>query len=250
MKSVRVSSIAVCLYFICISHLIYGKDRAYNFPIRPGTVEWNNFKNYSERLNAYNVPSEVLDSMSTPHLVKTCLDYPEFRLILTRNNLQQGYDYLKTIFNGFDALEKREDAAKELLMELKRNPPTNINKYNSSLEKGRFSLRRSHIEILLAQYSILSPIDAATKNDILSVCSSNIDTIKNLTRDYGSFHLTLPSLIIGRLLLPRTSAVKSSSSEEHTRIEEFLTTSEGLNSELFEFIMVLSKSKAKTTHHD
>ena len=45
--------------------------------------------------------TKSLQEMNTADLVQTCLNYPEFRLIMTRNSLKQGYEYLKSIFNGF-----------------------------------------------------------------------------------------------------------------------------------------------------
>lgn len=92
--------------------------------------------------------------MNTTDLVQTCLNYPEFRLIMTRNGLQKGYDYLKSIFNGFKELENRIDAGKELLKEYKKLNPEDIKNYDTPFNQGGFSFRFTYIEILIAQRPI------------------------------------------------------------------------------------------------
>lgn len=102
--------------------------------MKPGTEEWKSLKSYDERLNAYNIPIEVLEKMNTKNLVKTCLAYPEFRLIMTRNSIQEGYSYIKFIFNGFAELEKRKDAGCQLINEYRKLKPVEVKNYNELVD--------------------------------------------------------------------------------------------------------------------
>ena len=61
-----------------------GESIVYDFPIQPGTPEWDSLDTYEDRLDAYNIPNSVLKVMNTADLVRTCLSYPEFRLIMTQ----------------------------------------------------------------------------------------------------------------------------------------------------------------------
>ena len=62
------------------------------------------------------MPADVLDSMSTAGLVRTCLDYPMVAsTIVTANSFQDGYDALLRVSNAFKELSQRQDAGKEIL---------------------------------------------------------------------------------------------------------------------------------------
>lgn len=65
------------VFLTVFSGLAQEKDDSYNFPIRPGTEEWISLDSYEARLNAYNIPEDILRNMSTLGLVETCLIYPE-----------------------------------------------------------------------------------------------------------------------------------------------------------------------------
>jgi len=192
------------LVFIIVVNmqLLKGQNlsKAYNYPIKPGTKEWQNLKSYDERLNAYNIPDKLMENMNTADLVQTCLNYPEFRLIMTRNSLQQGYDYLKSIFNGFRELEKRKDSGKELINEHKKLNPADIKNYGSPVERGGFGFKFTYIEILLAQKPILVNLDTENKKRLIEKSISNYETIETMPDEYATFGLISPALVLGRLL--------------------------------------------------
>ena len=87
----------------------------WDYPIKPGSKEWLAVSDFSKRLELLNIPAPLLKKMSTEELVKSCLNYPEYRLIFTRNDLQSGYNFIRSSFNGFVELESRPDAGKELV---------------------------------------------------------------------------------------------------------------------------------------
>lgn len=104
----RKKNLIIVVLFFCFNYLFSQESKTWDYPVKPGTIEWSNLTTYEERLDAYNIPDNLLKNMNTGDLVQTCLNYPEFRLIMTRNSLQQGYDYLKSIFNGFNELKKEK----------------------------------------------------------------------------------------------------------------------------------------------
>ena len=118
-------------------------ELTWNYPVHPGTNNWEKLNSFSERLNAFNIPDSILTKMTTDNLVKTCLAYPWWILITSRDNNQAGYDYLKKVFNGFRELETRKDAGKELLKIYKEMNPGKRLELKTLIEKGRFSLNYS-----------------------------------------------------------------------------------------------------------
>lgn len=107
--------VTIITFLVSITLFSQNIDHTWNYPIKPGTKEWQNLKTPKERINAYNIPDSILYKISTKNLVKSCLNYPDMIVIMHRDDLQSGYNYLKTLFNGFEELEKRPDAGKELI---------------------------------------------------------------------------------------------------------------------------------------
>ncbi|MCD5383067.1 hypothetical protein LR002_03010 [Candidatus Gracilibacteria bacterium] len=176
------------------------QSKAYDFPIKPGTKEWARLDTYEKRLDAYNVPEKLLQNMNTADLVQTCLNYPEFRLIMTRNSLQQGYDYLKSVFNGFSELEKRKDAGTELLKVYEKLNPAEITKYDTPVKRGGFAFEFTYIEIILAQKAVLINLSKKEKVGLIKKSVSDYEIKERMTDNYSPFGLTTPALILGRLL--------------------------------------------------
>ncbi|OQA64132.1 MAG: hypothetical protein BWY38_03073 [Ignavibacteria bacterium ADurb.Bin266] len=218
------------------------QSKVYDFPIKPGTQEWQNLKSYEDRLNAYNIPEKLLINMNTQDLVLTCLNYPEFRLIMTRNSLQQGYDYLKTVFNGFGELEKRKDAGMELLIVYQKLNPSDIINYDTPIKRGEFAFNIKYIEILLAQDSILSNLDKNCKKELIKASISNYEAIKEMPAEYASFGLLTPALVLGRLMYKNNHEDFSTKMLENKNLERFVNDSEILDPETLDYILIYSKN--------
>ena len=145
--------IGILLHFVLINIsmiLAQQKEIVWNYPIKPGTEEWEKLDTYKARLDAYNIPSDILVSISTKELVNTCLSYPEWRLIYTRNTYCAGLAYVGSIFNGFGELLNRTEAADILLAKYKLIDPTKIDKKWSLAEQGRYTFNITYIELLLS----------------------------------------------------------------------------------------------------
>ena len=106
----------IYLLIVIPSFAIAQNERAtWDYPVKPGSKEWLNIADYSKRFELLNIPDNLLKAISTEELVKSCLNYPEFPMVFTRNDLQSGYNFIQSMFNGFVELETRPDAGKELM---------------------------------------------------------------------------------------------------------------------------------------
>jgi hypothetical protein len=240
MNSKKTNSL-VLLILISIQLLGQNQSRIFDFPIKPGTEEWANLKNYSDRLGAYNIPVDLLKNMNTHDLVLTCLDYPEFRLIMTRNSLQLGYDYLKTIFNGFEELEHRSDAAVVLINEFKLLIPEDISTFDNLIEQGRFAMKFTYLGILLAQKSILSNAGYETKKNIVNTMTANYESIEKLPEFYGLFGLTTSTLVLGRLLDIDNYQEFVNDKSMNSKIIDFVDCTTHYDKNIFSKIITLSR---------
>jgi hypothetical protein len=115
--------IMILLLFSFPIILFAQEEVSWDFPIKPGSEEWRQLETYEDKLNSYNIPQEILKIISTEKLVQACLNYPQFGLIFTRNDLQRGYDHIRAKFNGFRELEERDDAGEVLLNIYKKYDP-------------------------------------------------------------------------------------------------------------------------------
>jgi hypothetical protein len=111
LKNLKIILFCQFLAVIVFSPLItraQTEEATWDYPVHMGTEEWNQLNSFSERLNAFNIPDDILTKMTTKNLVKTCLKYPWWILITSRDNNQAGYNYLKSVFNGFRELENEK----------------------------------------------------------------------------------------------------------------------------------------------
>jgi hypothetical protein len=244
--------IPLVLITVVNMQLVQGQNQSkvYDFPIRPGTKEWQNLPSYEERLNAYSIPDKLLENMNTADLVQTCLDYPEFRLIMTRNSLQQGYDYLKSIFNGFRELEKRKDAGAELINEHKKLNPADIKNYGTPVERGGFGFKFTYIEILLAQKPILTNLDTENKKSLIEKSISNYVTIEKMPDDYATFGLLTPALLLGRLLDLNNQSDFTIQKSKNQKLKAFVDYSEIGDTSVLPDIISCSKSYLKQLENE
>lgn len=174
------------------------KQVTWDFPVKPGSTEWRNANSYQERLNLYNIPDKILDSISTRELIRTCLNYPELRLIFTRNDFQSGYSHIFKEFNGFKELESRNDAGKELLNAYKSYNPGYFDKNSTNLEIGYHIIEFTYIELLIAQPNILKNLSETEVNELRIECIRKFKEKKELQEYFGILGLSTTALILAR----------------------------------------------------
>ena len=221
------------------------ESQPYNFPIGPGTEEWAALESYEARLDAYNIPDSILEVMTTADLVETCLHYPEFRLIMTHNSLQQGYDYLRSIFNGFVELEQRPDAGAELISVYLENNPRDINMISGILNKGRFSFDMKFVEVLLSQKVIQRSLSLNDRLDLTAKAISNYETIKEMPAEYGTFGLVTSTLLLGRIMDVDKYFLFTKLKSDNNLISTFIEHSQPADVSQFDAIVSIAREYLK-----
>ena len=162
----------------------------WNYPVNPRTDEWKNLKSYEEQLKAYNIPSEVIKKISTAELVKTCLAYPEWRLINAYSDRQAGLANVIGLFNGFHELFARQDAAKKLIKVYVKMDPLLIDRSWTSLQKGAYSFQFTCIEMLLSHGAIVRQLDETDIQILLNEAVSKYKSKKQMPDMYSIWDLS------------------------------------------------------------
>ncbi len=158
--------------------IIYAKyqaDLVWDYPIKPGSEEWNEFGNYEQRVAALQIPYNVLSKLNTAFLIEVCLNYPFVNNIFLFNSVQAGIDNLKQNFKAFSEFLLRLEAGKFLFEKYKMIKPGDFNESWSSFEKIDFAFKLEYIEIFLAQPELLSTFTKNEKKELVSYLLSNIE---------------------------------------------------------------------------
>jgi hypothetical protein len=176
-------------------------SKVWEYPIQPGSQEWENSNTITEKMGYYNIPVNQLNTMTTEDLVKTCLNYPELRMIFTRNSLQKGYEYLRSQFNGFKELENRTDAGKYLLNIYLEKKHDDVTLIKNLVDKGHFMSSILHVEIMLSQEPIIKNMDKLDMISLKAKAINSFESVERLKEFYSSFPLEMPALIMSRILI-------------------------------------------------
>ncbi|ADL53736.1 hypothetical protein [Clostridium cellulovorans] len=131
----------------------------YNYPIKPGTVEWYKLGNKPAREKSCQIPEEVLKSLTTDELIETVLNYPFLMDIYAYDSYQKGFNAVSKKFNGLKELLKREDVADKLIAKYK-----SIEVADDVASSEIFDL--ASVEVLLRQDEVISKLNDTSKNEV------------------------------------------------------------------------------------
>ena len=124
MKRIHMSTICISCCIVIIltscqnSEPSYTITEPYQYPVVPGTEEWDEFKSLQEMIDASQIPEDILKNMTTKALVESVINYPLAINICAYADLGAGHmEGLKNVseyFNGLPELYSRADAIEEL----------------------------------------------------------------------------------------------------------------------------------------
>jgi len=155
--------------YVLNAQTIADKKVTWDFPVKRGTEEWKKFKNNEEKVNACQIPENIISSLSTEKLTDICLQYPLLYDIFAFNDMNEGIDNLFNDFNGIRELFKREQVSKELLKRYQEKIQnlSFLDKTDSSAERGLFIISISALEVLLCRYQLQTNATKENYKEIL-----------------------------------------------------------------------------------
>lgn len=125
---------------------------------------------YQEKVKSLLLPKQYLHCSSTDSLIRTCLAYPLLSNIWFYSTLQQGYDNITKIFNGFDELFNRTDVNVSLINVYSKMDPDDVNLISDVTEKGMLMTQFTIIEISMAQIQFINKLSSEENDTLLSIC--------------------------------------------------------------------------------
>ena len=177
------------------------KEIIWDYPVKPSTDEWRQFKSTDEMYRACQIPDHILKRLDTESLVDICLGFPSPPLFLLYNSPQQAFMQHYTNFNGIRELFQREDAGRYLL---KKYAAMSMSEYNplwQPHEKGLFTSRYMFIESILAQPQVIASLDTKERRmEFLKEAIHKMDE-KIANNDlFSGYSLEISLWVIGRIL--------------------------------------------------
>jgi len=176
-------------------------SEVYDYPIKPGTLEWKALTSHDEMQKVCQIPDAILRNMSTEKLIETCLNYPLYGDMFAFDEFQKGFESVTSGFNGLQELLKREDAGIKLIQKYQQMNPDAFDEKWSLVKKGEYAARFYTIEILLAQEQILYNLRKDQIRTLVRESIKKIQAKRKYPEVYGIISFGNLALLLGRAMV-------------------------------------------------
>lgn len=143
----------------CVLNAQTEKKVTWDYPVKPGMPEWQQFKSTDDMFKACQIPDNILKEIDTETLTQICFNFPAYLYLFFFNSPQAGFESFHSSFNGIRELLNRKDVGHFLL---KKYTTMSLNDFNPlwTLEKqGEFSYKYQYFEIIIAQPQVIASLD-------------------------------------------------------------------------------------------
>lgn len=216
---------------------------AYEYPVRPGTAAWKALQSHDEMVQATQVEESLLASMSDQGLVQTVLTYPLLVDVLAHNSPQQGFEAVRSQFDGLRALLEREGAAEVLLRRYQRTDAADMPAVLSLEQQGRRAQDLFHVELLLAQPEILAGMNDALLDELLLETLVKREQKLERFEVYGFVGLESTAFTAIRAL-ERAQPGPAARNQVNQRMNEFLETGGPASIEVLDSVFARTEKAA------
>jgi uncharacterized protein YxeA len=142
---------------------------SYEYKVTPGDKEWAEFTSTEQMLDATQIPSDVLNQMTTEELVDAVLDFPLIINIYAYDSYEDGLKALAKDSDAFNEILKRPDAGEKLLNKLTA----------SQTMKSEDSLQQLTLSVLLTENTIWESVEnKEVANKMLRATNTTVKTPK------------------------------------------------------------------------
>lgn len=163
----------IVLFLLVLPTLLFAQQElSWDFPVKPGKEEWKNLKTETDRLNAMQIPPDVLSKMETEELVITCMNYPAALFYGAYSNNYVGIRKTIEKFNGLQELLKRNDALKYLTKVYTNSDTKGLKQKDTQLNEQYWPLKFRYIELLLIQNEIFN---SSTNEEVENLLAASVE---------------------------------------------------------------------------
>ena len=195
----RKISLLLCFFFFAIGckkkdceQMI---DQVYVYPIEAAKG-----KTFEERIEIFKIPEQTLHCLSTDALIESCLSHPQFVYMWSRSELQNGFDDVRKMCNGFDELFGRGDKFQKLIYLYKQLDFNRNWKSYTDLENGTYMDNIVRHELIIAQYEILNDLTTPEKIELFQLALNNQKKKYSLVQYWGPVGMQTTCAILSRIM--------------------------------------------------
>jgi hypothetical protein len=183
------------------SMTLYGQkiNEPYIYPIRPGTEKWVLLGGTMERVQACQIPPDILTNLETSALAETCLAFPFFSDVFLYNDLQTGFEKVKSYFNGLPELLKRNDAGMKLMSTYNSLLIDDLGSWENKKLWKHFS-KILFVELTLSQNEIIQNMTAGDRKLLRSMAIKHFEQKLRYPDRFGPASLISSSLVLAKVM--------------------------------------------------
>ena len=219
------------IYMIFISFSVIGKENklVWDYPVKPGSKEWNEFTTGQQMLNACQIPQDVLESLSTKDLAEICLNYPLFFQYTAFNDEREGISNMIENFNGLKELSRRKDGVKELISIYKNFPIiTQVQKKLSKDYDTPYKL--PFIELLLSNDTFVNQLDSQEAKKFGKIILERYGCKLKNSQVYSVYNIK-KTFLLGAVIISKHD-MSSKSTKQQEIIKSFINNYNNTDSSL------------------
>jgi len=164
------------------------------------------------------IPERILNHLTDPGLIESCLNYPPFFNLFYFDNYQDGFDRIVSESNVFDELFERKDIASKLISKYESSEVDSFIVSNC-IQKGVYTLQ--YLEIILSQYQILYKISIPQKEELMREVIRKYEYRKTILKE-ELFPSVISTLILGRNLKTLNYGSFKTALSQNQNLENFL----------------------------
>lgn len=231
--------IIITMYLLSAALLANAQEKlVWDYPVKPGTEEWNQLSNHQEMIDICQIPIDILQNISTKDLLEICLNYPLKIDLYAYSTLEEGIRRTSSHFNGFKEFLQRKDNFSSLYAYMKESKfNETVESKKSVLEKGEAIVMNSIVETFLSFNDVLQNSDQKQQDELIAL-SANRLRYKTQNKDkFSNYATTSSALLLGKLL--QKSAKSFSIPQE---VDSFLKNETTVNEEIITNLLETSKS--------
>jgi hypothetical protein len=190
-KNQKISLPVILASFALLMILSCGKNRvdpvgcpyprpadAYVYPVLPGTAEWKAMASVAERVEACQIPTATLKTLSTDALIDSWVNFPFAFDLYASSNFQRGMGFWMNNFSGLQELSLRNDAGTRVLEYFKRMNPACAGSAN-------YTFLFTYVAMLTGQNSILEKLTEREQKSLVAEALASYTINKSLLKMLG-----------------------------------------------------------------
>lgn len=230
MKLLTILIILIPLF--CFSQI---EERQWDFPVKPGYKEWNALRTEKDRISAMQVPTELLNRMTSEDLILTCVNFPLFGYFTAFNTPQEGFNIMFSRFNIFSKICEKDSVGKHLIKVYEDAGMNGWRSMGNKLHNKYWTLKLNYLEYLIGQNEIVLNLDKKEKIQLMKLAKLKYNQ-KRANESFNSLSgISSSLLLISRIL--NSDKMLTKSSGELKLLQHFLDTGQLDNTEIIDKIL-------------